>query len=75
MLELPYKFENCDVWELKYNPSGTSISKEGGECKDESSLPRGWNGLKLLHRYKKPDTDDVEVKDNESSSPETNPSS
>ena len=47
MLGLPYKFGNCDVWRVTYDPnvvgSGT-VEDEGKE-----KLRGGWSGLQNLY--------------------------
>jgi broad specificity phosphatase PhoE len=55
MLGLSFKFGNCEVWQLTFDPSSTSevILEKTDETKhgnaDEYTVPRGWSKLKRLY--------------------------
>lgn len=56
MLGLSFKFGNCEVWKLAFDPSlndkpvsleKTDLTKHGDA--EEYTVPRGWSGLKRLY--------------------------
>ena len=51
MLELDYKFSNCDVWQLSFDCNFYSDSEECAVKVNDSDLPRGWKGLENLYKY------------------------
>jgi phosphohistidine phosphatase SixA len=51
MLGLNFKFANCDVWKVKFDPEAKECSHD-----EEYQLPQGWSGLTKLYAYESPST-------------------
>ena len=48
MLNLDYKFSNCDVWQLTFD-----CDYNANDDDDNDALPRGWKGLENRYKYEK----------------------
>lgn len=55
MLNLPKTFDNCDVWEAKFDisPSRSDVKTRTveGDRDDADELPRSWTSLRRLYQY------------------------